>query len=275
MRFRHPTYSFLLFILGAYAISWAIWLCPGHFRTVVHVAIGGLTFDFPMRSLNLLLGDIGPGVSATVVVGLTEGRAGVRHLWSRLTDWKLPAVWILFVCLLMPLLQSIALLGFWLWGGRIGDTGPLIRWPLLIILNLPFSPIWEEIGWRGFLLPRLEAKYTGLLASVILASVWAPWHLPIYWGSSFEWWFWFLAMVFALAILFTWVYNSSRGSLVPVVLLHVMANTTNLYLVKPTLQLGGMWAFRLVAASICCAALVVAFSVGPSLCTDLRGSTVS
>jgi membrane protease YdiL (CAAX protease family) len=272
MRYRPGSYSFPLFVFGAYLISWSIWICARHFHTVFHISIGGWTIDIPQRSLVVLLGNIGPGVSASAVVGLAEGWAGVRHLWSGLANWRLHPAWILFACLLIPLLQSIALLGYWLLGGRIGDTGGPIRLFLLILLNLPFGPLWEEIGWRGFLLPRLQTKYNGLLASMILACVWGPWHLPIYWGSPFEWWFWFLAMVFGLAILLTWVYNRSRGSLIPVVLLHVTANTTSLYLLGPTMRRGGMQGFRFIVVSICCAALVVAVSVGPSLSKDPCGT---
>jgi membrane protease YdiL (CAAX protease family) len=182
-------------------------------------------------------------------------------------------VWILFVCLFFPLVQSIALLSYRLLGGTLADTGPLIRWPLLILLNLPFAPLWEEIGWRGFLLPRLESKYNSLHSSVIVACIWAPWHVAIYWGSSFGWWFGFAALVFALSVLFTWIYNSSRRRLLPVVLFHVMWNTTTMYLLGPTLTAGGVWAYRLVIALTCCVAVIVALAVGPSLCTKLGAMT--
>jgi hypothetical protein len=62
---------------------------------------------------------------------------------------------------------------------------------------------------------------------------------------------------------------SSERRLLPVVLFHVMWNTTDMYLLGPTLQTGGMWAYRLAIAFTCCAAIVVVLSVGPSLYTKL------
>jgi membrane protease YdiL (CAAX protease family) len=273
MRNQQGPISVPLFAAGACAISWPIWIWARQFHAVFHIVIAGWTFNIPQQPMVQAFGDIGPGVSATAVVALTEGWLGVRRLWSGLKNWRFPLVWILFVCVLFPLVQSVALLSYRLLGGALADTGPLLRWPLLILLNLPFAPLWEEIGWRGFLLPRLESKYSGLHSSAILACVWAPWHLAIYWGSSVEWWIGFVAVVFALSILFTWVYNSSRRRLLPVVLLHVMWNTTNMYLLGPTLRAGGVWADRFVIAFTCGVAVIVAFSVGPSLYTELGAMT--
>lgn len=68
-----------------------------------------------------------------------------------------------------------------------------------------------------------------------------------------------------MAIIFTWAYNRSAGSLIPVVLLHVMVNTTNMYMLHPTMSLSGMAPFLLFVGVICLAALTVILFAGSSL----------
>jgi len=262
------SYAIPLFVFGAYLISWLIWLGGGYLHGSFHIEIMGWVFDAPQRAAPFLLGNIGPGIAATAVVGLTQGQQGVRALWSALKPRGLSTQWLLFVIVLFPSLVAIALFGYWLLGGKIISTGNPARWILLIVVNLPFAPLWEEIGWRGFLLRRLESKYRGLLASLILASIWAPWHLPLYWNSPFENFVWFVVMIFALSVIFTWVYNRSHGNLVPVVALHAMVNSTNLYLLRPTLQSYGTRPLRFVVGSLVCAAVVIVISEGSGLCVN-------
>lgn len=257
--------STCLFVVGAYAISWSIWIFARHVHGSLHFEILGLTVDTPAQTVILLLGNIGPGLSATLVVGFAQGWMGVRCLWRGLTVWRSNWPLIAFVSLLMPFLCTIALFAYWLLGGRIAPMGNPARWILLIVANLPFAPLWEEIGWRGFLLPRLQVRHNGLVASVLVAAVWGPWHLALYWDSSAGYIFWLLIWVSVMAIIFTWAYNRSAGSLIPVVLLHVMVNTTNMYMLHPTMSLSGMAPFLLFVGVICLAALTVILFAGSSL----------
>jgi uncharacterized protein len=267
MRLRDSD-SLPLFVFGSYLISWSIWACANHFRGAFHIEIFGLTADVPQGAVFLLLGNIGPGLSATMVAFLSGGWQRVVQLWRGLKDWRLHPAWFVFVLLLIPAVDSLALFAYWCLGGKIVGVGSPIRLLLLIVFNLPFAPLWEEIGWRGFLLPKLEATRSGLSASLILACVWGPWHLPLYLNSSFAFILLFLIMIFPLAVLFTWVYNRSHGSLVPVVILHAMVNTMNLYLLAPTIRTYGMRPFEFVVGSFFCAAAVVVISVGPRLCRN-------
>jgi uncharacterized protein len=268
MRRLRDSYSIPLFVFGSYLISWLIWLFASRFRGTFHVEVLGFSVDVSERALVALLGNIGPGLSATIVVSLIGGWRRVCQLWGGLKNWTLSPMWLTFVFLLIPALDSLALLAYSVLGGKVAGVGSPVRLLLLILFNLPFAPLWEEIGWRGFLLPKLEVKYGGLRASLILVCVWAPWHLPLYWNSSFEFILLFLVMTIPLAVLFTWVYNRSHGSLVPVVILHVMVNTMFLYLVGPTIRSYGMRPFLFAVGLISCAAVVVVICVGPGLCRD-------
>ena len=132
------SYAIPLFVFGAYLISWLIWLSGGYFHGNVNIEIMGSVFDVPLRAVPFLLGNIGPGIAATAVVGLTQGQQGVRALWSALKPSGLSTRWLLFVIVLFPSLVAIALFGYWLLGGKIISTANPARWILLIVVSLPF-----------------------------------------------------------------------------------------------------------------------------------------
>ena len=95
----------------------------------------------------------------------------------------------------------------------------------------------EEVGWRGFALPRMQKFYSPLIASLIIGAFWALWHLPLYFNGQytaasntgpaalagilfrFEW-------SLPLSVIFTWVYNRANGSLLIMVLFHVLLDWT-------------------------------------------------
>jgi uncharacterized protein len=94
---------------------------------------------------------------------------------------------------------------------------------------LPFLTysLLEEYGWRAYLLPHLQQRFTALTASFILAAIWAAWHLPFFlWRFDFSW-FIGIGFFFALflgSLVLTSLFNLSRGSIAPVVLFHLMNN---------------------------------------------------
>jgi len=101
---------------------------------------------------------------------------------------------------------------------------PLFSWPLA-----------EEAGWRGFALPRLEARHTALVSSLILGALWAGWHIPLYVeggaaspGIPLPI---FFVILLVLATLFTWLYNNTGGSLVVTTLAHFSFNLTGAFII--------------------------------------------
>jgi len=106
---------------------------------------------------------------------------------------------------------------------------PLLGVAIFLAFSIfPGSALGEEIGWRGYVLPRLQTRMSALSASLILAPIWALWHLPLWLqGKPFQTptlYAGFVVSAFALSILLTWVYNSTGGSLLLVVLLHATVN---------------------------------------------------
>jgi uncharacterized protein len=179
---------------------------------------------------------------AWVVWNIFSVRRGVRTLLRTIAAWRAPLVWYL-AALLLPVLISaagIALLAL------LGQ--PLPRFPrtepareLLPLLVTTFvatllygGPLGEEAGWRGFALPRLQARHSPLVASLLLSVMWGLWHLPLHLQGVYHGIFpdglsgILLRIVSSVptAILFTWLYNRTKGNLCLVVLLHTAVNNT-------------------------------------------------
>jgi membrane protease YdiL (CAAX protease family) len=163
-----------------------------------------------------------------VVTLCTEGPPGLANLFRRLTIWRVGVVWYvlavgvpLLVAVVAQLLHSMTV------GGPVGVT---VSTPVPLMLLLALLVVGEEIGWRGFALPRLQARYRGLTASLVLGSLWACWHLVNAtipgleaYRSSFPAFFFF---VIGQTIVFTWLWNRTRGSLLLMWVLHAMVNVS-------------------------------------------------
>ena len=97
--------------------------------------------------------------------------------------------------------------------------------PWLYLTTLLDAPLGEEPGWRGFLLPRLQAKLCPFMATIILGLIWAGWHYPAWLLLSIDAPFWFfMVQVMALTFLLTWLYNRTRGNLLVCILFHASQN---------------------------------------------------
>jgi CAAX prenyl protease-like protein len=99
---------------------------------------------------------------------------------------------------------------------------------------LLFVALGEEPGWRGFALPQLQTRYTPFIASLVLAPVWALWHLPLF-GNEFPWPIVppFVLSVFGGTFVLTWVFNGAKGSVLLTMLLHATLNTVSAGLIFP------------------------------------------
>lgn len=231
----------LLFYVIAFAISWLVQI------PIVAAARGLVQVDLP-DSLGFLSA-AAPMISALVVTARLGGMIGVRRLLSRLLRWRVTLRWYAVALLGFPALALVAIgLGFLLTGqlpdfsasyvGRVLPQlpGALSFWLLLppFLLYSIATTIPEEVGWRGFALPRLQSRYGSLWASLVVGVLWGFWHLPLFFspdaaqsGISFPL---FLAVTIFSSFLFTWVFNRTEGSLLMVVLLHSSFNASNVFL---------------------------------------------
>lgn len=125
------------------------------------------------------------------------------------------------------------LVAFLLWSALGGpalpapDTQIWLALPLLII-GLLIPGLLEEIGWRGFALPRMQEGRSAMLAAVVIGLIHAAWHLPIWLlpGQGFDSVPFpaYALLVMGLSVIFTWLYNSTNGSLLIVGLFHASIN---------------------------------------------------
>ena len=101
-----------------------------------------------------------------------------------------------------------------------------------LVISL-LSNTWEEVGWRGFALPRLQARHSALVAALIVGALWGLWHLPLFFWkgnpmATYSFASWFVGTV-ALSFVYTWLYDGSKGSLFVVTIFHVLHNTFGVF----------------------------------------------
>jgi CAAX protease family protein len=173
---------------------------------------------------------LGPLVAALIVTALTEGRMGIKDFLKRLVRWRVGLRWYAVVFLL-PVLCCFVSAGIALATGAKLQSLPkdlsfleeLVSKFIFIFL---FIGLGEEPGWRGYAIEKLQKLYSPLRSSLILAPIWALWHLPLM-GLEFSPPIIpaFLLSVFGATIVLTLVYNGTRGSVLLCMLMHSTVNT--------------------------------------------------
>jgi membrane protease YdiL (CAAX protease family) len=104
--------------------------------------------------------------------------------------------------------------------------------------------IGEEVGWRGYALPRLQSGHGALVSGVILGAIWALWHLPLFFdpatGYSITPFWVFLVFMLPVSVLITWVFNSTGGSVLVVMILHAVLNASGTPMWRSIPEYGAM-----------------------------------
>lgn len=226
---RHPLPAF--FIL-AYALT---------FMLSALATPGRLPWSLPAgaRLAAQLLAHYGPAAAAVIVALASGGPAGLRDLLRPLGEWRVGLRWYLFI-LLYPLATNLIAVNVNVWLGgappvyfdaaSLGlgpglNVSPLLILPVVFLAILLQAGLAEEIGWRGFALPRLQARYSALASALILGALWAPWHYhPAQWAAVQPFVGWHIVAVVMMSVLMTWVYNHTRGSLLIAILFHTFSN---------------------------------------------------
>jgi len=173
---------------------------------------------------------IGPALAAIVATWLNDGRSGLRRLFKRVLTWQVGFVWYLGIFLipgaitLISLILSNALLKTAI---QIPDLQTVIL-GFISAFILQFLLNTEELAWRGYTLPRLQAKYGPLKASLILGVIWVVFHIPLFLPKGgHPAGYPFIILVIgglSLSVIFSWVFNVTNGSVLIVHLLHQSLN---------------------------------------------------
>lgn len=209
------------FVVLTFALSWSLWF------------LSGVASEAGPNTVLFLLGVFAPGIVAAGLTALIGGRQALVALLKRLVDWNVPARWYLFAAGYMVTVKlTAALLHRVIWGGwpTFGQEPFLLMIVATVGSTLMGGQAGEELGWRGYALPRLRDRFGMGSASIILGAIWAAWHLPLFFvpaadtfGQSFPL---YLFQVMALSVAMAWVYLHTRGSLLPLMLMHAAVNNT-------------------------------------------------
>lgn len=232
-----------VFVFLTVAVSWPAWGVLAVYDLEPGINLAGALW---------LLGGLGPPIAAVVVLALSEGTHAVRQLLGRLVTWRVERRWYAIAVLLPGAVVGAALIIDALLYDVSTPLPSVGLLPLFIgsnVANMLIGGGLEEIGWRGFALPRLQAEYSALTASLLLGVVWIAWHAPLFVVpgaiqtelSPLP----FLIQGLALAVVFTWLYNSTRGSLLLVVLLHGTVNAwlTSVWFLRGSVSSTTLWVF--------------------------------
>jgi membrane protease YdiL (CAAX protease family) len=241
----------VLFLVLAYALSWSIW---------------PLVLANPESTPMV---PFGPALAAVLVAGLVGGRRHVSELLRRLVQYRASPWWYV-VALGGPVLVT---------GGAfaagLARGAPLPRWEAsdlaqvtaTVATTFVIVGVFEELGWRAFLLPRLQHRRRALDAALLVGLAWVPWHLPVLvTDSSQRPLLQFCIIIMAESVILAWLYNSTAGSLPVVMLFHAAFNAfTKFFLadLRGEPRQAAWWALSILAAAS--AAAVVWYAGSRSL----------
>jgi len=281
---RHPLAAFFALTFG---LTWGLGACFALFPSQLEALFGKPSLGNPL----FILAVYAPGISAMIMSATIGGGAGCRRLLSKFLIRRVGLRWYITILVGIPALSAFATLisiafspatialDHWyelflrgpsgldiahsLTSGSGGLTrmiGGVAAVVLMSILSDP-GPLGEELGWRGFALPRLLERHKALPAALIVGVVWGVWHLPAFFivglpQSKIPFPL-FMVSIVSVSILMTWAFNRTRGSVLIAALIHWIINTC--------LDLSHAPIAMVTAVLLLVAAVTVVLIAGPAL----------
>ena len=212
--------TLLLFMALTFGLSWGPFLLLMLFPEPMTAIFGEMSSSNPL----FVLAVYAPGLAGLFLVWRQYGLRGLGRFFGRLTLWRAPFLWWLFLIVGIP---AIVYAGAAV-KGTLDDPFPFVPWYLMfpaLAQSLFLGPMGEEFGWRGLALPLLQRKFAPFWASLLLGVVWAIWHTPAFvlGGTPQSAWAFgpfFLGLI-AITVILTPLFNASRGSLLIAILYHL------------------------------------------------------
>ena len=207
---RHPLVAF--FVL-AYALSWWAWI------------------PYAMGVFGAPIAGFGPFLAALLVLALTEGRAGVVGLIRRMVRWRVGVGWYAVALLLPAAVAGLATLLNLGLGAEPPSAAAVGRWTsifgtLAFLLVVPGAGgAWEEPGWRGYAVPRMQARWSALTTALVLGVLIAGWHLPLILTGEVH--YADVVSIMGATVVINWLFNHVRGSVLLIMLLHATNNAVS------------------------------------------------
>ena len=251
----HPLLAYFVIAIGG---TWIFFL-PFVLSKGVN-GLGLLPFTLPNIALGaaFILGTLaGPALASLAVTAVTSGKAGVGQLLRRCVRWRVGIGWYLIAIFGVLL---IYLVGYGVFYGVNLPLALLAQWTLLFSVFLPqavfailTASFAEELGWRGFALPRLQQRYGPVLGTVILGTLHCLFHLPSFFTGllgpfSLPNYAGFLFTAIAVTFVLTWIFNHTQGSVLLAALTHGFNDACGnvLVLLIPAHLVVGGWAASIV-----------------------------
>jgi membrane protease YdiL (CAAX protease family) len=207
-----------LFVIVSYSITWSI-LFP---LSLVYNEL-----DIVEREIWHSFGSIGPSIGGITALYLSKKQEGLELLKER--TLKYPGYKFLILAFSPLIILFIVLIFEWLFGffkivtflqeNNITNFGTFV---IFILPSLCYG-FFEEIGWRGYFLPKLQSKFNALISTIILTIIWWFWHFPAFF-YRFDLFFALVLMLPLMltgSIIFTFLFNQSKGSILMVIILHI------------------------------------------------------
>ena len=243
-------HDLVLYFVLAYLLSWALW---------------------PLVILNPTsspLVPFGPLIAAVIVALLAGGRHELWALLRQLGRWRVHPLWCVIALLgpfvLAGLTAALAVAA----GAPVRGTGDYTNWRAITFFFLStviIVGLFEEVGWRGFALPRLQLRLDAIWAALVLGVLWALWHLPelISDPTGQRPPVQFLLWALALSVIFSWLYNSTNGSLPIVIICHAAIDTAGRFMLPEFVGDGYQLVWWFMVALYVLVAVIVILVAGP------------
>jgi uncharacterized protein len=245
---KHPL---ITYFTAVFSITWGIGAVSIFAPTLVKAYFPGAPLTNPLFYIAVYA----PTVTSLILTVLFDGASGLRQLLARLIPWRAGLKWYVVVLAGYPAVAILA--------GTVGSLFDICQvqlpdwgkfyYALIPALAVDPGPVGEELGWRGFALPRMLERWTPLTASLLLGFLWGVWHLPAFFiaglpHKSLA----FLALLVAtisVSIIDTWVFLRTGGNVLLMILVHLMTNHC--------FKMLGIPFGVSVAAGVFCAVLIV------------------
>jgi len=245
---RQSLWKTVSFFVIAFAISWLLWLPQ------VLDSIGWVQFPEFVGILGMFA-PFGPFVAALWLTGRQGGREAVKRLLKRGWSLDFDKRWLLPTVLLMPAVSLITVVVMTLLSLTVEwEFAP--PWQALVptfFMILLLNALPEEYGWRGFALGPMLNRSSALAASLILGLLWGLWHLPLHFiegtVQSAIPVYQFVIQQMVLAVLYTWLFNNTRGAVSVAILFHAVANIMGAAVPYWTTDLGRWVGLAVLVAS--------------------------
>jgi membrane protease YdiL (CAAX protease family) len=209
-------YPLIAFFALAYSLTWIGWTMPD--RIYAGTLLSG------MLALPFLFLVPGPLYAALIVTAATEGKPGMAALLRKFTIWRVGWGWFALVLLMAPVICVTPAYLNMFFGAPDPTMALLAALPTMLLMFTirlvnPFDgPMQEEMGWRGFALPRLQQRHPALTASAILGVLVVIWHVPLVLLGMLP--AYALFATFAFTIVFGWLINNVKGSVLMTLIAH-------------------------------------------------------